>query len=62
MTTVEPVLLRVEEAAAALRVGRTRIYDLIRTRKLPSVKVAGSRRIPRHALDAYVESLLEEEG
>lgn len=61
MTTVEPVLLRVEEAAEALRVGRTRVYDLIRLGKLQSVKVFGSRRIPVDALHSYVTSLRKED-
>jgi excisionase family DNA binding protein len=57
---VEPILLRVEEAARLLGIGRTRVYDLIRLNLLQSVKVFGARRIPRAAVDAYVQSLIEE--
>ena len=57
---MEPILLRVDEAARLLGIGRTRVYDLIRLGLLQSVKVFGSRRIPRAAVDAYVASLLEE--
>ncbi|QGK68968.1 helix-turn-helix domain-containing protein [Allosaccharopolyspora coralli] len=60
MSTMEPVLLRVPEVAQLLNIGRTRVYDLIRTGELVSVKVFGSRRVPRSALDAYVASLIEE--
>lgn len=56
---MEPVLLRVEEAAHLLGIGRTRVYDLIRLEQLQSVKVFGARRIPRGAIDAYVQSLME---
>lgn len=60
MTTVEPLLVRVEEAAEALRIGRTRVYDLIRLGKLESVKEGRSRLIPVDALHSYVTSLRKE--
>lgn len=56
----EPLLLRVEEAAHLLGIGRTRVYDLIRLNLLQSVKVFGARRVPRQSLNSYVESLLLE--
>ncbi|GHF61080.1 excisionase family DNA binding protein [Amycolatopsis bartoniae] len=56
---MEPILLRVDEAARLLGIGRTRVYDLIRLDLLQSVKVFGARRIPRTAIDAYVESLID---
>ncbi|GAB2986840.1 helix-turn-helix domain-containing protein [Amycolatopsis acidiphila] len=56
---MEPLLLRVDEAARLLGIGRTRVYDLIRLDLLQSVKVFGARRIPRTALDAYVQSLMD---
>lgn len=52
-----PLLLSPEQAAETLGFGRTRIYDLIRTGEIESHKVGRSRRIPRDALDEYVEKL-----
>lgn len=60
MTTMHPMLLKVEEAAQVLRMSRSRIYDLIRLGELNSVKVFGSRRIPVQAVHDYVKSLIEE--
>lgn len=57
---MEPLLLRVEEAARLLGIGRTRVYDLIRLDMLQSVKVFGARRIPRTAVDTYIKSLTQE--
>jgi excisionase family DNA binding protein len=54
------LLLRVEEAAALLDVGRTRIYDLITSGALQSVKIGGSRRVPAAALQRYVDELLHD--
>lgn len=61
-TALEPelVLLKVDEAAKLLRIGRTRVYDLIRTKDLQSVKIFNSRLIPRTAIDGYIATLLEE--
>jgi excisionase family DNA binding protein len=54
---VAPLLLRPEEAAAALRVGRTRVYELIRTGELRSVKIGHLRRVSATALAEYVARL-----
>ena len=52
-----PLLFTPEEAARFLRVGRHRVYDLIRQRELRSVKVGSSRRISARALADYVTRL-----
>lgn len=54
---VAPLLLRPEEAADALGIARTRVYQLIRVGELRSVKIGKLRRIPVAALQAYVERL-----
>jgi excisionase family DNA binding protein len=51
------LLLTPEEAARALRVGRSKVYELIRSRVLRSVKIGGSRRISAVALAEYVATL-----
>jgi excisionase family DNA binding protein len=50
-------LLTVNEAAARLRVGRARVYDLIAQRELTSVKIGGSRRISDREVDEYIKKL-----
>jgi excisionase family DNA binding protein len=56
-----PVLLvRPEDAARVLGVGRTKVYELIRTGALRSVRVGGLRRIPVAALNDFVTRLEEE--
>ncbi|MGW4400658.1 helix-turn-helix domain-containing protein [Amycolatopsis nivea] len=56
----DSLLLRVEDAARLLSIGRTRVYDLIRLGLLDSVKVFGARRIPRAAVEKYVQNLIKE--
>ena len=55
-----PLLLTVEEAAACLRLGRTRTFDLIARGEIESVRVGRSRRVPVEALDRYVAQLRAE--
>ncbi|MEU4927836.1 helix-turn-helix domain-containing protein [Streptomyces yokosukanensis] len=55
MTTTAPELLTVPEVMTRLKVGRTKVYDLIRTRRLVSIKVDGCRRIPGDAVHAFVK-------
>jgi excisionase family DNA binding protein len=58
----EQLFATVPEAMAALRLGRAKVYDLIRSAELLSVKVGRSRRIPVAALTAYVARLVEEQS
>ncbi|GGR44690.1 excisionase family DNA binding protein [Nocardioides luteus] len=59
-TVVVPVLYRVEEAAEAMRISRSVIYELIRSDRLRTVKVGRSRRVPVDALAECVALLAEE--
>jgi excisionase family DNA binding protein len=59
---MEKLLLSPEEAAEALGVGRSRVYDLMRTRQLLSVRIGKSRRVPMAAVHAYVERLSEQDA
>ncbi|MEV5784253.1 helix-turn-helix domain-containing protein [Streptomyces sp. NBC_01715] len=54
MTTVTPELLTVPEVMQRLKVGRTKVYDLIRTHRLVSIKVDGCRRIPADAVRTFI--------
>lgn len=49
-----PLLVRVEEAARILSLGRSKIYELLGSGELPSVKCGKSRRIPLAALEQWV--------
>jgi excisionase family DNA binding protein len=53
----ERILLTVDEAADALSLGRSKVYEEINAGRLRSVKVGRARRIPSAALDEYVEAL-----
>lgn len=56
---MEKLLLTPEEAGTVLGVGRSRVYDLMRTRQLPSVRIGKSRRVPAAAVQAFVDELME---
>jgi excisionase family DNA binding protein len=55
---VEKLLVSPEEAAEALGIGRATVYDLMRLRLVPSVRIGRARRIPASALREYVERLV----
>jgi excisionase family DNA binding protein len=54
---VPPLLYRVEEAAEALRLSRTAIYELIRSGRLRTLKAGSRRLVPVEALAEYITSL-----
>lgn len=55
-------LYTIEEAAAMLRLGRTKVFDLIRNGRLNSVREGRARRIPPRAIAEYIALLEREEA
>jgi len=51
------LLLTPEQAAHALGIGRTKVYELMLTNALDSVKIGTLRRIPADAVVDFVRSL-----
>jgi len=57
-----PLLLTVEEAASLLRLGRTRVYQLVMGGKIQSVKVGRRRLVVRQGLEEFVAQLVEDQA
>jgi len=55
------LLLTVPEAAEALAISRSNLYELIAAGLVRSVRIDGSRRVPVEALETYVANLLDRE-
>jgi excisionase family DNA binding protein len=55
------LLLTVPEAAEALAIPRSKLYELLAAGLVRSVRIDGSRRVPIEALEAYVAALLDQE-
>ncbi len=58
--TADAELLTVPEVMARLKISRSTVYDLIRTRQLASITIGRARRIPANALNALVHHQLEQ--
>ncbi|MEU4374813.1 MULTISPECIES: excisionase family DNA-binding protein [Pseudonocardia] len=58
---MERLLLTAEEVAEALNVGRSRVYMLIASKELTSIKIGSLRRIPVDAVREYAARLIEQE-
>lgn len=56
------IVLTVEEAAHALGIGRTMMYELIGSGAVESVTIGRLRRIPADALGAFVDQLRSGSG
>jgi excisionase family DNA binding protein len=49
----EPILLTPTEAARALGIGRSKLYELLQAGDLESVHIGACRRIPAQALEGW---------
>lgn len=50
----QPRLVTARQAAELLSIGRSSVYQLMRTGQLPSLKIGRSRRIPLQEVAAFV--------
>ncbi|MFJ9132188.1 helix-turn-helix domain-containing protein [Streptomyces sp. NPDC102256] len=60
MTSATAELLTVPDVMARLKLGRSKVYDLIRSHRLISIKIDGARRIPADAVRDFILSQIEE--
>lgn len=53
----QPILYTVTEAMEILRCGRSLFYELVKTKRLRAVKLAGKTLIAKTELDRFIASL-----
>jgi excisionase family DNA binding protein len=53
--TEPPLLLRATEVAHLLGLGRSKVYEMMQTGELPTVKIGTAVRVPRAALEQWVQ-------
>jgi excisionase family DNA binding protein len=57
---MDPILLRAEEVAELLGLGRTKVFELLSRHELPIVRIGRSVRVPRAALQEWVANATRE--
>jgi excisionase family DNA binding protein len=56
------LLYSVEEAAGMIGIGRTFMFHLLATGEIDSLKIGRRRKVPRDAIDDYIERLRAQQG
>ncbi|MEY9887499.1 excisionase family DNA binding protein [Catenulispora sp. MAP5-51] len=56
-SSTEPLVYTIYEAASALRISRTKIYELLDSGEIDSIHIGRSRKIPADELRAYIDRL-----
>jgi excisionase family DNA binding protein len=56
---MDKLLLRPVEAAEAIGISRSKIYELLASGELPSVRIGASVRVPVEALRAWIAEQLD---
>ena len=57
---MDKLLLRPTEAAEAIGIGRSKIYELLASGEIPAIRIGGSLRVPVDTLKAWIASRLPE--
>ena len=53
-SAVQPDFLTVPQVAQRLQLGTAKVYGMAKSKALPSVRIGGSIRIPRPALERWI--------
>lgn len=53
----EPLVYTIPEAATALRISRTKLYELLDSGEIESIHIGCSRKIPAEDLRIYIDRL-----
>ena len=56
---MDKLLLRPAEAAEAIGIGRSKVYELLASGELPSIRVGSSIRVPADGLREWVARQVE---
>ncbi len=56
---IQPLLLRIPEAAAMLRLSRAKVYQLIDAEGLPIVRFGRAVRVPHASLQLWIEQRMQ---
>ena len=59
---MEKLLLTPSEAAEALSISRSKLYELIGQDRLSTVQIGTSRRVPAQALVEFIQHLQQKEA
>jgi excisionase family DNA binding protein len=57
---MEPLLLRAEDCAKVLGLGRSKVFEMIRRRELPVVRIGRSVRVPVGELERWIRERQED--
>ena len=60
--TPQRLLLRIPEVAETLGIGRTKIYEMIATGELPTIRIGQAVRVSVSALQKWVEEREQQGG
>jgi len=52
---VEPLLLRADEAAVVLGIGRTKVFELLASGELPAIRIGRCVRVPKDRLEKWID-------
>jgi excisionase family DNA binding protein len=53
--TVEALLLRADEAAVVLGIGRTKVFEMLASGELPAIRIGRCVRIPKDRLERWID-------